>query len=223
MPINYNASGSLKTVSDVKINVGGTLHQVIEVWENVNGTLKLVWPGSHTAYDGTNFWGVLGSGVVWGTNITKPTLVSGLTETANGAGLQRYYYSSESNGNMTSGTMEVKSSSTGTDVAYNFLGYRSKYLIDMSRYSSITVHVSKIEATRSDLHYVGVSFLNSSSALISTVLSGTYPSVDSDITFNVSSITGLCYVLFVMRLNLRSSSSSQSKVCHYKFTKIAFS
>lgn len=143
MGITYN-SGSLKTVSEIKINPSGTLRNVIEVWENVNGTLKQLWPD--TAYDGSHFNGELRGGII---NAPRKLRLYGSTgdnyrwpNSANWGG------ATEMGEAVTSGALNAsKDSPFSTDLEYGPF-FVSAATIDFTKYNSVKVAGSFTAAMR---------------------------------------------------------------------------
>ena len=143
MGITYN-SGSLKTVSEIKINPIGTLRNVIEVWENVNGTLKQVWPD--TAYDGSHFNGELRGGII---NAPRNLRLSGSTgdiyRWPNGS---NWGSATEMGEAVTSGALTAsKESPFGTDNQYGPF-FVSVGTIDFTKYSKVRIAGSFTAAMR---------------------------------------------------------------------------
>lgn len=214
MPINYNANGSLKTVNEIKMNVGGTLRNVTEVWENVNGAMKLVWTAT-TGYANGVFGGPLANG-----------LISGVAyfEGLDSPKMLYYNYNGDKTANkrLTSGTPTIILNMNSTSTYYWRVGWRSYSTIDLSKYNTIKF---SIQGT-GYINLYGVSFINADGTRHGEFYDKTVSvnaqwtsSTSNTGTFDISSYKESCYVVFFVRVNLKTS---MSWACNLTVTNIEF-
>ena len=221
MGITIN-SGGLKTVSEIKINPSGTLRNVIEVWENVGGTLYQVWPVAHTAYDGNTFKGALNGGLVSGFNMYCILDVGGTAAS-------RAIYS---DGTKTSGTASTKCLSGEALVKLDDYdsqgisvdkGWRSKNLVNLSLYDSISVsHEIKEQAYCRSAKMVGICLINQAGNQAIFVENSKFYTSDTEALFDVSSVSGSYYVLFLFHFIMRETSTQVEKYSHVRINSISF-
>ena len=162
MGITYNASGSLKTVTEIKMNVNGTLRNVTEVWQNVSGTLRRVWPDQ--AYDGNIFGPPLSDGFISGV-----AFVYGVDYP------QMLYYDyngdKTQNKRLTSGAMPIRCVHTDS---YWQVGWRSYSKIDVSKYNTLKVKITGTTGDGKNVNNFYFYFSTEANLTTSDTTKGTY-------------------------------------------------
>lgn len=219
--INVNPGSGVKDVVGVFINPGGGVKTCDAVWENVGGTLYQVWPVAHTAYDGSTFKGALNGG-----------LVSGITVYC------KYYNGSDSYGTaanrtiyadyeVSTGTANKTATSGAVGVSYNYgndasdvgwyeyPAWRSKSLVNISLYDSVTTTFSTSSRNFATPQFAGICLTNSAGT------SATFVEA-SDGVCDVSGITGQYYITFVWKVWFSSTTNIYRKYWYGNITSIAF-
>ena len=221
MGITYN-NGSLRNVKSLTINPSGTLRNMVAVWRNVNGTIEQVWPAAHTAYDGSTFKGALNGGLVSGFNMYCILDIGGTAAS-------RAIYS---DGTKTSGTANTKCLSGEALVKLDDYdsqgisvdkGWRSKNLVNLSLYDSISVsHEIKEQAYCRSAKMVGICLINQAGNQAIFIENSKFYTSDTEALFDVSSVSGSYYVLFLLRFNMRETSTQVEKYAHVRINSISF-
>ena len=220
--IYTNPGNGVKDVVGVYINPGSGVKEVQAVWENVGGTLYQVWPVAHTAYDGSTFKGALNGGLVSGFNMYCILDIGGTAAS-------RMVYS---DGTKTSGTASTKCTSGEALVKLDDYdsqgiaadkGWRSKNLVNLSLYDSISVsHEIKEEAYCLSAKMRGVCLINSAGNQAIFVENSKFYTSDTEALFDVSSVSGSYYVLFLFRFRMRETSTQVEKYAHVRINSIGF-
>ena len=221
MGITYN-NGSLRNVKSLTINPSGTLRNMVAVWRNVNGTIEQVWPVAHTAYDGSTFKGALNGGLVSGFNMYCIVNVGGTAAS-------RAIYSDgddsrgTANSKCTGGEALVKLDDYDSQGISVDKGWRSKNLVNLSLYDSISVsHEIKEEAYCRSAKMRGICLINSAGNQAIFVENSKFYSSDTEALFDVSSVSGSYYVLFLFHIGMIETSRQYEKYAHVRIKSINF-
>ena len=220
--IYTNPGNGVKDVVGVYINPGSGVKEVQAVWENVGGTLYQVWPVAHTAYDGSTFKGALNGGLVSGFSMYCILDVGGTAAS-------RMVYS---DGTKISGTASTKCPSgealvklddrDSQDISAD-KGWRSKNLVNMSLYDSISVtHEIKEQAYCRSAKMRGICLINSAGNQAIFVENSKFYTSDTEAAFDVSSISGQYYVLFLFHFGMRETPVTYNKYAHVRINSINF-
>ena len=220
--IYTNPGNGVKDVVGVYINPGNGVKEVQAVWENVGGTLYQVWPVAHTAYDGSTFKGALNSGLVSGFSMYCILDVGGTAAS-------RMVYS---DGTKTSGTANTKCLSGEALVKLDDYdsqgismdkGWRSKNLVNLSLYDSISVsHEIKEQAYCRDAKMRGICLINQAGTQAIFVENSKFYTSNTEALFDVSSVSGSYYVLFLFHFIMMETSTQVEKYAHVRINSISF-
>ena len=222
--IYTNPGNGVKDVVGVYINPGSGVKEVQAVWENVGGTLYQVWPVAHTAYDGSTFKGALNGGLVSGFNMYCILDVGGTAASraiySDGAYLNR---NGTANAKCTSGEALVKLDDYDSQGISTDKGWRSKNLVNMSLYDSISVtHEIKEQAFCRSAKMRGICLINQAGNQAIFVENSKFYTSDTEAAFDVSSISGQYYVLFLFHFGMKETSVSHEKYAHVRINSISF-
>ena len=225
MAITLNVNNSLKTPTAITVNVNGTLHNVKEVWCNAGGTLKFVWPGSHTAYNGSTFSGALSGGLVSGLNVYVYHYVSPSVgyNSVTYKLYHKYFDGYVDNYNLTSGSAVIGLTDSGSNGYIRYIGYRSKDLINWDSYKQLKITMTFVDSSfaSNGLEPLYVSFPNSASNNV-VGLNQDIGGTTGTFTFDVSSISGQRYLVMEVRATTDSTHNNYSKYWNAKIDKIEF-
>lgn len=220
--IYTNPGSGVKDMVGVYINPGSGVKEVQAVWENAGGMLYQVWPVAHTAYDGSTFKGALNGGLVSGFSMYCILDVGGTAAS-------RAIYS---DGTKTGGTANSKCSSGEALVKLDDRdsqgitvdkGWRSKNLVNVSLYDTISVsHEIKEQAYCRSAKMRGLCLINQAGTQAIFVENSKFYTSDTEALFDVSSISGSYYVLFPFRIGMRETSVTYSKYAHVRINSIGF-
>lgn len=220
--IYTNPGNGVKDVVGVYINPGNGVKEVQAVWENVGGTLYQVWPVAHTAYDGSTFKGALNGGLVSGFNMYCILDVGG-TAASRAIYSDGDYLSGTANSKCTSGEALVKLDEYDDMPLTVTKGWRSKNLVNLSLYDSISVsHEIKEQAHCRSAKMRGLCLINSAGNQAIFIENSKFYDSDTEALFDVSSISGQYYVLFPFRISMRESPVQVTMYAHVRINSISF-
>lgn len=226
--INVNPGNGVKDVVDVFINPGSGVKTCDAVWENVGGNLYQVWPVAHTAYDGSTFKGALKDGLTSGFSMymKRYSNDTAASRVIYNDGIQ--YYPGTANASCTSGIAYLSVDYEDDMRSADYIGWRSKNLVNISLYDSITIATERISGAWEDEHFLPGICLMNSAGTSATFVTATVDDVTYDSTnevrgvCDVSGITGQYYVLFVFRYYFTETSTKQHRNPKRKISSIAF-
>lgn len=220
--IYTNPGNGVKDVMGVYINPGSGVKEVQAVWENVGGTLYQVWPVAHTAYDGSTFKGALNGGLESGFNMYCIVNVGGTA-------VSREIYSDgtnisgTANAKCTGGEALVKLDDYDSQGILADKGWRSKNLVNLSLYDSISVtHEIKEQLFCDSAKMRGICLINSAGNQAIFVQNSKFYTSDTEALFDVSSVSGSYYVLFLFHYVMRETSTQREKYAHVRINSISF-
>lgn len=220
--IYTNPGNGVKDMVGVYINPGNGVKEVQAVWENVGGALYQLWPVAHTAYDGSTFKGALNGGLVSGFNMYCILDVGGTAAS-------RAIYS---DGTKTGGTANSKCSSGEALVKLDDRdsqgitvdkGWRSKNLVNLSLYDSISVtHEIKEQKYCRSAKMRGICLINQAGNQAIFVENSKFYTSDTEALFDVSSVSGSYYVLFLFHIGMKETPTQEEKYAHVRINSISF-
>lgn len=220
--IYTNPGNGVKDMVGVYINPGNGVKEVQAVWENVGGALYQLWPVAHTAYDGSTFKGALNGGLVSGFNMYCILDVGGTAAS-------RAIYS---DGTKTGGTANSKCFSGEALVKLDDRdsqgitvdkGWRSKNLVNLSLYDSISVtHEIKEQKYCRSAKMRGICLINQAGNQAIFVENSKFYTSDTEALFDVSSVSGSYYVLFLFHIGMKETPTQEEKYAHVRINSISF-
>lgn len=220
--IYLNPGNGIKDVVGVYINPGNGVKEVQAVWENVNGTLYQVYPVAHTAYDGSTFKGALNGGLVSGFSMYCILDVGG-TAASRAIYSDGDDSSGTANSKCLSGEALVKLDDYDSQGISADKGWRSKNLVNLSLYDSISVtHEIKEEAYCRSAKMRGICLINSAGNQAIFIENSKFYTSDTEALFDVSSVSGNYYVLFLFRIGMIETSRQYEKYAHVRINSINF-
>lgn len=220
--IYTNPGNGVKDVVGVYINPGSGVKEVQAVWENVGGTLYQVWPVAHTAYDGSAFKGALNGGLISGFKMYCILDVGG-TAASRAIYSDGDSLSGTANSKCTSGEALVKLDDYDSQGISADKGWRSKNLVNLSLYDSISVtHEIKEEAYCRSAKMRGICLINQAGNQAIFVENSKFYTSDTEALFDVSSVSGSYYVLFLFHIGMIETSRQYEKYAHVRINSISF-